>query len=754
MTNERAGVSIRQSFLNSTALVSLFLVATISLFGPVLPLPAAARETVQCDVAPAPERFEPEVPRSEIEQDRLEAYALFATARTLSQRAEQDRDRRRVRSYDTQALRDYQRALRRDPRYLPMVWQIVLLAEKLGRLDEAARYAVIGARRDPSDHVLLPRLARYLTEQGKLAQALALYELLLAAPAATSGPMPLVTQLPIRLEMGRLYFLTDRFAKASAAFAAVQDALARPETDAEHGALRSVLLENARLTYLLFAEAHLKAGQLDRAQVALGRAAEAGVPADRLTVRRARMALKRGAPQAAIDLLQAYFDKRLTGEGTLPYELLADALTRLDQQDAITARLESLRDHDPDNVPLASVLAARYLQQDSPAKAAELFSHILKETSAASPPRTPIRVLRGLCTIHRRRGDAAAILSLLVVCVHQTSSISALGEEADKLARDVALLDRVAAIAADQQSDPPGPIERFRHVAVAQWALRAARYDLAETCYRRAQAVDSEAAPAWLVEWGFDLLQAGQYARAAAVFAGGLQHDIGPQKGAARDAFRAGLLFYLAGALELTGETDEAIGAARQAVALESDRVDIARRVAWIQYHARRFDTARESYQELIGRFDARSLAADSRESLRQARFDLSHLCLLDQDAAAAEEWLEQVLDEFPEDVGALNDLAYLWIDQDKHLQRSLQMVQTAVATEPDNRAYRDTLGWAYYRLGRYDEAVRELETAAAGDLPDEVILNHLGDAYDKTGRTVEARQVRARALELESADE
>ncbi|MBK9083432.1 MAG: tetratricopeptide repeat protein, partial [Rhizobiales bacterium] len=48
-------------------------------------------------------------------------------------------------------------------------------------------------------------------------------------------------------------------------------------------------------------------------------------------------------------------------------------------------------------------------------------------------------------------------------------------------------------------------------------------------------------------------------------------------------------------------------------------------------------------------------------------------------------------------------------------------------------------LGWAHYRLGRYDEAVKELERAIELKPSDPVINDHLGDAYWKTGRKLEA---------------
>ena len=103
-----------------------------------------------------------------------------------------------------------------------------------------------------------------------------------------------------------------------------------------------------------------------------------------------------------------------------------------------------------------------------------------------------------------------------------------------------------------------------------------------------------------------------------------------------------------------------------------------------------------------------------------------------------AEEWLQQVLDEYPDDVAACNDLGYLWADQGTHLERALKMIRHAVEAEPNNAAYRDSLGWVLYRLGRYPAAVVELEKAAAKE-PAAEVLDHLGDARFKAGQREKA---------------
>ena len=67
-------------------------------------------------------------------------------------------------------------------------------------------------------------------------------------------------------------------------------------------------------------------------------------------------------------------------------------------------------------------------------------------------------------------------------------------------------------------------------------------------------------------------------------------------------------------------------------------------------------------------------------------------------------------------------------------------MIQDAVAAQPDDGYITDSLGWAYYRLGRYDEAVVHLERAAELMPTDPIINDHLGDGYWAVGRKMEAR--------------
>ncbi|TNB49439.1 tetratricopeptide repeat protein [Martelella lutilitoris] len=98
-----------------------------------------------------------------------------------------------------------------------------------------------------------------------------------------------------------------------------------------------------------------------------------------------------------------------------------------------------------------------------------------------------------------------------------------------------------------------------------------------------------------------------------------------------------------------------------------------------------------------------------------------------------------RALELYPDQPQVLNYLGYSWIDQGMNLEEGLDLINQAVDQRPDDGYIVDSLGWAYYRLGRYEDALRELERAVALDTGDPTINDHLGDAYWQVGRKLEA---------------
>jgi Flp pilus assembly protein TadD len=62
-------------------------------------------------------------------------------------------------------------------------------------------------------------------------------------------------------------------------------------------------------------------------------------------------------------------------------------------------------------------------------------------------------------------------------------------------------------------------------------------------------------------------------------------------------------------------------------------------------------------------------------------------------------------------------------------------LLKRAVALEPNNGAYLDSLGWAYYRLEKLELAEKYLIKAVERLSQEATIHDHLGDLYYKTGR-------------------
>jgi tetratricopeptide (TPR) repeat protein len=100
-----------------------------------------------------------------------------------------------------------------------------------------------------------------------------------------------------------------------------------------------------------------------------------------------------------------------------------------------------------------------------------------------------------------------------------------------------------------------------------------------------------------------------------------------------------------------------------------------------------------------------------------------------------------------PDQPHVLNYLAYTWVERGENFDRALDMLHKAVSLRPDDGYIVDSLGWVFYRLGRYEEAVVELEKAIELRPNDPVINDHLGDAYWRVGRKHEARYQWQRAL-------
>ena len=93
-----------------------------------------------------------------------------------------------------------------------------------------------------------------------------------------------------------------------------------------------------------------------------------------------------------------------------------------------------------------------------------------------------------------------------------------------------------------------------------------------------------------------------------------------------------------------------------------------------------------------------------------------------------------------PEQPELLNYLGYSWVDRGRNIPTALTMLEKARTLRPYDGYIVDSVGWAYYQLGRYDDAAKTLEAAVLLVPGDPTINDHLGDALWRAGRRIEAR--------------
>jgi tetratricopeptide (TPR) repeat protein len=100
-----------------------------------------------------------------------------------------------------------------------------------------------------------------------------------------------------------------------------------------------------------------------------------------------------------------------------------------------------------------------------------------------------------------------------------------------------------------------------------------------------------------------------------------------------------------------------------------------------------------------------------------------------------AEVEFRKVLNANPRNSSTLNYYGYMLADRGIRLEEATDLVKRALAEDPNNAAYQDSLGWAYFKQNNLDEAEAFLRQAATRESHDPTILSHLGDVYAKMGK-------------------
>ena len=204
----------------------------------------------------------------------------------------------------------------------------------------------------------------------------------------------------------------------------------------------------------------------------------------------------------------------------------------------------------------------------------------------------------------------------------------------------------------------------------------------------------------------------------------------------------------LANNLDSVDRSDEAIKILKPMVATEQKDLDAIEALGNIERGRKKFADCANTYSQGI---DALQAGAKN----NWVWYYFRGICNeRSKQWPKAEADLQKALELQPDQPHVLNYLGYSWIDQGTKLDQGMSMIRRAVDQRPDDGYIVDSLGWAYYRIGNYDEAVKNLERAIDLKPEDPTINDHLGDAYWRVGRKLEARFQWSHARDLKPEPE
>jgi len=185
-----------------------------------------------------------------------------------------------------------------------------------------------------------------------------------------------------------------------------------------------------------------------------------------------------------------------------------------------------------------------------------------------------------------------------------------------------------------------------------------------------------------------------------------------------------------------TGEADKALADTRAMLKGGPEDREVYLRLGIMYTRAKRYKDAAE--------------ALDKAEQMATKPEEKSYVYFLRGDLYQRQKMYDQADAEFrkvlaasspsdPSTAATLNYLGYMNADRGVKLDESLNYIKQALSFEPNNGAYLDSLGWAYFKLGKYDLAEETLTKAAVHMGSDPTVQEHLGDLYQKTGRLKQA---------------
>jgi tetratricopeptide (TPR) repeat protein len=237
--------------------------------------------------------------------------------------------------------------------------------------------------------------------------------------------------------------------------------------------------------------------------------------------------------------------------------------------------------------------------------------------------------------------------------------------------------------------------------------------------------------------------QAKQYDQAISL--GKQLYEKGPA-GDKDESFTNNAISY-AHALADAGKAKEGAEVLNKLLQSQQENIDIYFHLSQIYLQGKRFEDA----EKVLLRAENRKPDTNDFARLKFLRAEVYEK---QKDFDRAESICREILRANPNNATALNYIGYMLADRGVRLDEALKYVQEALVIEPNNGAYLDSLGWAFFKMNDMTNAEKNLLKADTLTKNDPVINEHLGDLYSKLGNLQKAQEFYSRSIKIGTEQE
>jgi tetratricopeptide (TPR) repeat protein len=189
------------------------------------------------------------------------------------------------------------------------------------------------------------------------------------------------------------------------------------------------------------------------------------------------------------------------------------------------------------------------------------------------------------------------------------------------------------------------------------------------------------------------------------------------------------------------GKVGQGADIINRAIHAEPNNFDLHVNLSQVYLQGRKFSEAEKALRR------AQAIENLSDQDRERIKFQQASIYERQKDFDRAESLFQEILKASPDNATVLNYIGYMLADRGVRLQEAVRYVEKALEIEPNNGAFLDSLGWAFFKLNDFGQAEKYLLKAVAAVRNDPTIHEHLGDLYVKTGNLDKAQDSYTQSL-------